>query len=130
MYYIDLYYKNPTYSGASELLTPFSNLARPNLETLEAAYNFLNMHLQEIADDRVEEFLEDQAIISWTAVGVILFYTFITHVVTIKNYQENDMSRGKILKVVTYQMYRGNKALKFYLSREFKEVHSFLQNIS
>jgi hypothetical protein len=130
MYYMDLYYKNPTYSGASEIIRPFSTSASSNLQTLEAAYNFLNTHIQEVADTKVDGFLNNQMIISWTAVGVILFYTFLAHVVTIKSYENIDMSRGRILKVVTYQMFRPNKALKFYLSKEFDQVNNFLQNIS
>ena len=117
--YIATYLADPTYDTADNIVEPYAADVRPVLETLEAAYSFLNDHLLASSESKVSDFESKQIIFFISTLVTTVVAGFMTYFYAIKKLRYLDMGRGKILKLLPYNMITENRALDYYLKREF-----------
>ena len=116
---VNMYTNSPTEDTADALVEPYSDAVRELMETLEASYDFLNDHLFILSEEKIEHFKSSQriffvCILLSIALAFIMIFFF-----SIKKYKEVDMGRGRILKMIPYNIIQDNRALDFYLKRDF-----------
>jgi len=117
--YITTFLNNPTEAQADEIVEPYSDAVREIMETLEASYDFLNDYLMNMSTDMVEVFKQRQNIF-FLSILVSVFIAFtVVYFCSIKKYKYVDMGRGKILKMIPYNIIQDNRALEFYLNKDF-----------
>jgi len=118
--YIYAYLQEPTEANADALVEPYSDAVREIMETMEAAYDFLNDHLISIMDDKVEKFKVKQDVFFGSMIGSIALSFIMVYFFSIKKYRYVDMGRGKILKMIPYSIIQDNRAIEFYLNKDFE----------
>jgi len=118
--YITLYLSDPTFDNADRIVEPYAVNVRPVLETLQAAYQFLGDHLLANSKAKVDDFRSNQKVYFIATLVTTVLAGFVTYFYAIRKFKYLDMGRGKILKMLPYNMITENKALDFYLKREFK----------
>ena len=119
-----LYMDNPTSDSAMIVFVPFNTVMLPSLYTLEAAYKFLNFHIQSLANNKINSIKYTSIEFYIEILIAITISTLLTILFTLRKLKYIDVSRGKILKIVSVQMIQDNKLLHFYLTRAFPEYQS------
>ena len=118
--YIDTYLNDPTKDTADALVEPYSDAVREIMVTMQAAYDFLNDHLISIMDEKVEQFKVKQDVFFASILGSITLCFVIVYSFAIRKYWLVDMGRGKILKMIPYSIITDNRAIEFYLNKDFQ----------
>ena len=127
--YINEYLRNSTSANADIIVEPYSVAIRPTLETLISSFDFINSHLLSKTHDVTDKFLVQQEIFFFSILVTILLSAIVTYFLSIKRFREVDMGRGMILKMIPYSMITENRALEFYLKKDFSKKKYGLQTI-
>jgi len=97
--------------------------------TLEIIYPFLISHVLNRFASQINDAEYHEIWFCLTACLFIIIYMIFVFAKPLKDLKRIDLGRRKILKVMPLQMIQDNKALKFYLTQDFKKEIESIQNI-
>jgi len=118
-YYVTKYLATPTWQTAYDILDGYVAQMRPVAETLEAVYELVNSHIIDNFEQTTSDFLTQIGILHLGILIAILISAVVVQTVTIKRIRVLDTCRGNVLNTLSYKMLVEDKAIGFYLSRNF-----------
>ena len=120
-YYVQNYQDDPVATNSSSTMSIFYSQVEPLIVTLENGYAFLSEHVRVITQTQIDDFFQRQVYLFAGIIIALVVSAIAVYVLSVRKFKFVDMGRGRILKIIPYKMISENKALEFYLSRDFKK---------
>ena len=126
--YVKMFISKPTFDNAKAIINPYVAILRPIADTLGAAYQFINAHIVATFEVKSSLFLVKTNLLHILMVMTIIFSAVFVNFMTIERFKALDMSRAKVLRAVSNKILTENKALGFYLTKQFGKAREINLN--
>ena len=113
------FFDHPTDLYLKTYASSIISAQRPIADTIEYTYRFINAHVVSNFELSTSRFLARTNYLHVAIMAVIVVTAVLIWLVTVRVFDGLDISRGKILKVVSFRIMLDNKAVGLYMGKYF-----------
>ena len=117
--FLQEFFNHPTDLYLKTHANSFIFAQRPIADTIEHIYRFINAHVVSSFELDTSHFLARTGYLHVAIIAVIIITAVLVWMVTIRAFGQLDMSRGKILKVISFRIMLENKVIGLYMRKHF-----------